>query len=78
MAEDENIVKRTCKELGLTQRELAERLEVSKPSIERWASTGEIPESSKKLIYFFVENEKLKKELNELKNALNVLNKHMK
>lgn len=76
MAEDENIVKRTCKELGLTQKELAERLDVSKPSVDRWASTGEIPDSSKKLIEFLVENEKLKNELLELKQALKVLHKH--
>jgi len=76
MAEDENIVKRTCKELGITQKELAERLEVSKPSVDRWASTGEIPDSSKKLINFLLENEYLKQELKELKQALKVLHKH--
>jgi len=76
MPEDENIVKKTCKELGITQKELAERLEVSKPSVDRWASTGEIPDSSKKLINFLLENEYLKQELKELKQALKVLHKH--
>ena len=73
---DENIVKKTCKELGITQKELAERLEVSKPSVDRWASTGEIPDSSKKLINFLLENENLKNELKELKQALRVLHRH--
>jgi len=73
---EENIVKRTCKELGITQKELAERLGVSKPSVDRWASTGEIPESSKKLIKLLLENEKLSSELSELKQALKVLYKH--
>jgi len=76
MAEDENIVKQTCKELGVTQKELSERLGVSKPSVDRWASTGEIPDSSKKLINFLLENEYLKQELKELKQALKVLHKH--
>jgi len=71
-----NIVKLACKELGITQKELAERLEVSKPSVDRWASTGEIPDSSKKLIEFLVENKKLKNELLELKQALIILHKH--
>ena len=71
-----SVVRLACQELGLTQKELAERLEVSKPSVDRWASTGEIPESSKKLILFLLENENLKKELNELKHALRVLHKH--
>jgi len=78
MGDKKNIVKETCKELGITQKELAEKLGVSKPSVERWASTNEIPESSQKLIIFFIENEKLKKELNEIKTALKIISKYSK
>jgi len=78
MVAEPNIVKQTCKALGYTQKELAEKLEVSKPSVDRWASTGEIPDSSKKLINFLVENEALKKELDEIKMAINIFNKYAK
>ena len=74
----ENIVKKVCKELGITQKELAERLGVSKPTIERWASKGDIPENGIKMIEMFLENQKLKKELEEIKTALKILNKYAK
>ena len=34
---NENIVKKVCKELGITQKELAERLGVSADTISNWA-----------------------------------------
>ena len=41
----ENIIKKTAKELGLTQKELAERLKTSEVSLSRWAKgQTEIPE----------------------------------
>jgi len=73
---EENIIKKTCKELGITQKELAVELGVSKPSVDRWASTGDIPESSSKLISFFIENQQLKNEILEMKNALQTLKKY--
>ena len=41
--QEENIVKRACKELGVTQKELAEMLDVPNGTVNRWASTGDIP-----------------------------------
>lgn len=73
---EENIVKLTCKELGLTQKELADTLGVSKPSVERWAQSGDIPEQAKKQLELLVENNKIKNELNELKNAIKIITKH--
>ena len=35
--ENENIVKKTCKELGITQKELAERMGVTETSVTNWA-----------------------------------------
>jgi DNA-binding XRE family transcriptional regulator len=40
--EEENLVKKTCKELGITQKELAERIGVSKQTIYDWSS-GKTP-----------------------------------
>jgi transcriptional regulator with XRE-family HTH domain len=75
---EENIVKLTCKELGLTQKDLADTLGVSKPSVERWAQSGDIPDQAKKQLELLVENSKIKNELNELKSALNILSKYSK
>jgi transcriptional regulator with XRE-family HTH domain len=34
--EEENSVKKTCKELGITQKELAEKIGVSSNAISNW------------------------------------------
>lgn len=42
---DENIVKRVCKELGITQKQLAERMKVSETTITSWSKGHtQIPE----------------------------------
>lgn len=76
MSEEQNIVKKVCAELGITQKELAEKLGTSKPTIERWSQTGEVPEPSKKHIAVLLENENLKKENEEIKQALSILKKY--
>jgi len=35
---EENLVKKTCRELGITQKELAQRLGVNKNTISEWAN----------------------------------------
>jgi len=42
MEKEENLVKKTCRELGITQKELAERIGVSKQTIYDWSS-GKTP-----------------------------------
>lgn len=68
MAEDENIVKKTCKELGLTQKELAERLDVSPASVSDWAK-GNIPKMTKLALELLVKNKNLEEKLNIFKKA---------
>jgi len=68
MPEDENIVKRTCKELGITQKELAERLEVSPASVSDWAK-GNIPKMTELALKLMIENIELKEKLNIFKKA---------
>lgn len=75
---EENIVKKACKELGLTQKELAEVLGVSKPSVERWAQSGDIPEQAHKQIDLLLENIIIKQELEELKTAMKTIVKYAK
>ena len=74
MADDENIVKRTCKELGITQKELAERLDVPQPTIARWQS-GDIPRMAKLALKLMLENKELKDDMNILREAHKILHK---
>ena len=56
-----NLVKKTCKELGITQKELAERIGVSRVTINDWANEKTpIPKWGDKLIYFLKESEEIK------------------
>lgn len=73
---DENIVKRTCKELNITQRELAERIGMSADSLRTLNSKGQISTQTEAAIKLVIENEKLKKELNNYK-ALKIAIKAM-
>ena len=59
---DENIVKKVCKELGLTQKELAEMLDIPAGTISRWASTEEMPKTAKIALELLLENKKLKEQ----------------
>ena len=65
---DENIVKRTCKELGITQKELAERLGVPPTTVSGWAN-GDIPKMTELALKLLVENKELKEKLNVFKEA---------
>ena len=69
MPEYENIVKRTCKELGITQKELAERLGTHLTTVQKWASSNEIPKNAKTSIELLLENNELKNKLNKFKTA---------
>ncbi len=71
---DENIVKKTCKELGITQKELAERLEVPQPTMARWQS-GDIPKMAKFALELLLENKQLKDDMDIIKKAHQILHK---
>jgi len=66
------IINDICKEFGLSQRELAEELSLSKSAIERWVKVG-LNDSQKVLIKFYLENKALRKKESERDNALEVL-----
>ncbi|EJF07150.1 putative transcriptional regulator with C-terminal CBS domains [Thiovulum sp. ES] len=67
---EENLVKKTCRELGITQKELAEKVGVSEKSITNWANNKNKPPKS-----FFKTVELLKQaeELSVLKKSLTIL-----
>jgi len=53
-----NIVKETCQELGITQKALAEILEIPEGTVSSWAVKNEIPRLGKKAIEFYKRNKK--------------------
>ena len=55
-----NIVKDICKEIGITQKNLAEILEVPEGTVSSWAVKNEIPRLGKKAIEFYILNKKKK------------------
>lgn len=39
-----NLIKKVCAELGITQKELAERMGIAEQTIHNWSSQGNVPE----------------------------------
>ncbi|MEA2073697.1 MAG: DUF6166 domain-containing protein [Campylobacterota bacterium] len=56
-----NVVKDICKELSITQKNLAEILEVPEGTVSSWAVKNEIPRLGKKAIEFYILNVKNQK-----------------
>ena len=74
MNEEQNIVKKVCKELNVNQRELGEILDVPVGTISRWASTDDIPKMAKLALELLLENDQYKKGTDALKTAFKLLN----
>ncbi len=70
--EKENIVKKVCKELDITQADLARMLEVSPPTITEW-SKGNIPKMASMALNLMIENKSLKKHLENVKSFYKTL-----
>ena len=84
MEKEENLVKKTCRELGITQKKLAEILGISESSIKRIASS-EPTKQMENSIKLVLENYQLKQDLfkieefqNNLKNFLYIDTKKYK
>jgi len=69
----ENIVKKVCKELGITQKELAERLGSHLTTIQKWASSEDMPNMAKKSLEMLMENEKLKSKILKVETVLRLI-----
>ena len=69
----ENIVKKVCKELGITQKELANIMKVNEVTARNWSSKGNIPETSIEFMKLLIENHKLKDKVNKVQTALKLL-----
>ncbi len=67
----ENIVKKTCKELGVTQKELAERLGIPQSTVSGWTK-GDIPKMTQFALELLIENKDIKEKLNIFKKAYRI------
>ena len=65
-----NIVKDICKELNITQKNLAQILEVPEGTVSSWAVKNEIPRLGKKAIEFYILNQKNQKIVDSYQNFL--------
>ena len=68
-----NIVKEICKELNITQKNLAEILEVPEGTVSSWAVRNEIPRLGKKAIEFYILSVKNQKIVDSYKSFVNLL-----
>jgi transcriptional regulator with XRE-family HTH domain len=63
-----NLVKKTCQELGITQKELADKVGVSRQTISDWSSgRAKVSKTGERILYLL----KMEKEYFELKLILN-------
>lgn len=73
MSEEQNIVKRVCLELGITQKELAEELGSHLTTVQKWASSDDIPKMATKSLELLLENKKLKSKVEKIETVLKLL-----
>ena len=72
MEEQTNIVKRACKELGITQKELAEKLGASEGTVRNWSSSNELPQWAINFIEVLKENQKNKEIADTFKRLISI------
>jgi DNA-binding transcriptional regulator YiaG len=68
-----NVVKDVCQELSITQKNLAEILEVPEGTVSSWAVKNEIPRLGKKAIEFYILNRKNQDVVDSYKNFIKLL-----
>ncbi|MCK4874333.1 MAG: XRE family transcriptional regulator [Sulfurimonas sp.] len=69
-----NVVKEICKELNITQKNLASILEIPEGTVSSWAVKNEIPRLGKKAIEFYIEKEKNQQIVDSYKSFVKLLN----
>ena len=70
-----NIVKEVCKKLGLTYKQLGEKIGVKESTLNKIGSTGEISDQIYTAIELYLKTISLEKELNEYKEFKNFIRK---
>ena len=76
MAEkEENLIKKVCKEYGMTQIELAMELDIPRGTISRWVSTKNIPRTAELALNLMLKNRELENKLESFKIFRDALNR---
>ena len=70
----ENIVKNTCLVLGISQKDLADKMGISEGTVRNWSSSGEIPQWGLNFINTLIECKKDKDIATKLKELINITN----
>lgn len=73
---NENLIKKTCKELGLTYKELGEKIGYGEEAISKAARTENISAQMQKALSLYLENIALKEKL-EVLNTLSQIIKQL-
>jgi len=71
----DNIVKRVCKELNITQKELAERLGVNNGTVRQWSSQKEPPQWAVNFMNLLIENKNISSKLELFQKAFEMIDK---
>lgn len=71
--EKENIIKKVCSELGLTQKELAEKMGASEGTIRNWSSSKELPQWALNFIETLLEHKKDREIATKFKELINLI-----
>jgi DNA-binding XRE family transcriptional regulator len=66
---EENLVKKTCKELGITQKELAEKIGVTQHTITNW-SKGKMEKYAKSLLEAIIYQDRYFKLVSNIENEI--------
>ena len=71
-----NLVKKTCKELGITQKELAEKIGIPQGTVNRWSATNDIPKMTILALNLILENNNLKNGAEYIRKGLSIFSEH--
>ena len=67
---EENLVKKTCRELGISQKELAEIMGYSTTSIYKWSNGSKIPKNGIKTLNILRECKSVKSEYEQFRKKI--------
>jgi transcriptional regulator with XRE-family HTH domain len=67
---EENLVKKTCKELGITQKELAEIMGVTERTLSRHATSKDIPKNIVNHLNLLIEDKNKTNVINSFKSSI--------
>ena len=72
---EENLVKKTCKELGITQKELAEKIGITERTISRYATGEIIPKNINNHLLLLIDNKTKTNIIDTLKVSIHDIQK---